>query len=611
MFSFQSFATFTSITTRTLPNSTSDRRYNSYPKQIHRLQISCNVAPDDKEKLVVVPETQKLILPKSSLDTLNVDRRNMLLGLGGLYTTVNFTSPAAFAAPITTPNVSTCVTSNLGFQDPNKAVRSRACCPPAPATSTAPKDFVFPKDQVIRIRPAAHRTTTEYVAKYKAAIQAMRDLPDEHPHSFVAQAKIHCAYCNGGYTQIASGFPDKELQIHNSWLFFPFHRWYLYFYERILGKLIDDPTFALPYWNWDHPNGMTFPAFLEDDSAFDAYRNRKHLPPALVDLNYSGSDRHATCIRQITSNMTLMYKQMISNAGDTTSFFGSEYRAGNDAYRNGDPSVGSIEAGCHTAVHRWMGDPGMPNNEDMGNFYSAGYDPAFYIHHANVDRMWKLWKDMGIKGHSEPTHLDWRNASYVFYDENQQLVRVYNKDCVSLEKLKYEYEYSPPLWKISRSSIRRTLPEPIPYNMKSAETVKQLPDVKFPLKLDKITKVVVKRPAKSRSQEDKEKANELLLIKGIKFNSDKFIKFDVFVNAQDDVSESFEEESEFAGSFAQLPHNHGDDMLMKSGIRFGLTELLEEMEAEDDEFILVTLVPKVWFEEVTIDEIKVELVPII
>ncbi|MFS7947023.1 putative catechol oxidase [Helianthus anomalus] len=47
--------------------------------------------------------------------------------------------------------------------------------------------------------------------------------------------------------QVDNGFPDIEIQIHNSWLFFPFHRWYLYFYERILGKLINDPTFALPF----------------------------------------------------------------------------------------------------------------------------------------------------------------------------------------------------------------------------------------------------------------------------------------------------------------------------------------------------------------------------
>lgn len=357
---------------------------------------------------------------------------------------------------------------------------------------------------------------------------------------------------------------------------------------------------------------MSFPAFFEDDGkrnpAFDAYRDGKHLPPSIVDLDYNGADSGATCVQQISTNLTAIYKQMIRNAGDPLSFFGGVYKAGEDAKGNSDPSVGSIEAGCHTAVHRWVGNPRMPNNEDMGNFYSAGYDPLFYVHHANVDRMWKLWKDLGIRGHIEPTDPDWLNASYVFYDENQELVRVYNKDCVQLDKLKYDYQFAPLPWLKSRAVPRNRRSN---IAAKSAGVVKQVQDTKFPLKIDKITKVLVKRPAKNRSQEDKEKANEVLLIKGIKFNSEKFVKFDVFVNDQDDVSASSAEESEFAGSFAQLPHNHGDDMLMTSAARFGLTELLEDVEAEDDESILVTLVPKVGCEEVTIGEIKVELVPIV
>ncbi|KAM0040142.1 putative catechol oxidase [Helianthus debilis subsp. tardiflorus] len=109
------------------------------------------------------------------------------------------------------------------------------------------------------MRWPAHAGTKEQVDKYRQAIQAMRDLPEDHPHSFVNQAKIRCAYCNGGYTQVDNGFPDIEIQIHNSWLFFPFHWWYLYFSERILGKLINDPTFALPFWKWDEPVGMPIP----------------------------------------------------------------------------------------------------------------------------------------------------------------------------------------------------------------------------------------------------------------------------------------------------------------------------------------------------------------
>ena len=58
------------------------------------------------------------------------------------------------------------------------------------------------------------------------------------------QANIHYNHCS---------FPGPNayyLQIHFGWLFFPWHRGYLYFYETILGWLIGDTSFALPYWDW-------------------------------------------------------------------------------------------------------------------------------------------------------------------------------------------------------------------------------------------------------------------------------------------------------------------------------------------------------------------------
>ena len=42
---------------------------------------------------------------------------------------------------------------------------------------------------------------------------------------------------------------------------------------------------------------------------------------------------------------------------------------------------------------------------------------------------------------------------------------------------------------------------------------------------------------------------------------------------------------------------------MKSGAVCGITELLEDLKAEDDEYVLVTLVPKGGTEDVTISEI--------
>ncbi|KAI3769405.1 hypothetical protein L6452_00507 [Arctium lappa] len=614
MASFTSPTTFTAIpatTTKRHPNSPFFSTSHHRSKQIttHRtFKISCKASENNEKR----PEPEKLTL----LDGHNLDRRNLLLGLGagGLYTTVNL--PKVFAAPIKTPDVSTCKDSTTGFTNLKDHIRSNACCPPS--SENPIKDYVIPTDAVLRTRPVAHRVTEEYKAKYQKAMAAMRALPDEHPHSFAAQAKIHCAYCNGGYFQ--DGFPTKELQIHNSWLFYPFHRWYLYFFEKILGTLIDDPTFALPYWNWDNPSGMSMPGFFEGkylpnadptvrvpNAAFDAFRNVDHLPPAIVNMDFRNSASGGyTCVQQIGSNLTLMYKQMVANSPNAETFFGGEFRAGDDPI-DMQHSTGPIESGVHTAVHAWVGNNRMPNNEDMGNFYSAGWDPLFYTHHANVDRTWKLWKDMqgpDYPDHTEPTDPDWLNASYVFYDENQELVRVYNKDCVQIENLRYEYEPSPLPWLGSRP-VGRNKNSNVAENL--IGTVKKVEEVKFPVKLDQTVKVLVKRPARNRSKQDKKKAYELLYINDIKLDGEKFVKFDVFVNDLDDGTPSTPTDSEFAGSFSQLAHLHGHKMLMRSGATFGLNELLEDIQAENDEYILVTLVPKEGCEDVTVGEIKVKL----
>ncbi|KAD3066730.1 hypothetical protein R6Q59_019070 [Mikania micrantha] len=596
-----------------LPSTNINQAIKTQTNQAQRFRVSCNQTPDDhNDKKLILPEAQKLVMP-------NVDRRNLLVGLGGLYTATNLTTiPSALAAPITAPDItSICKDAGAGVNDKENAIRSLKCCPPSLGKTI--KDFVFPNDKKVRMRWPAHVGTKEQVDKYRAAIQAMRDLPDDHPHSFVSQAKIHCAYCNGGYTQVDSGFGDKDIQIHNSWLFFPFHRWYLYFYERILGKLINDPDFALPFWKWDEPAGMPIPEMFvpetidgKPNSLYDVYRNADHIKDRIVDLDYYGEDKNIPDKQQVLCNLSTVYRDLVRNGGDTLSFFGGVYVAGDDPVENGAKSVGSVEAGSHTSVHLWVGDkqqPSTPNREDMGNFYSAGYDPAFYIHHSNVDRMWKLWKDLPLPGHVEPTESDWLNASYVFYDENEDLVRVYNKDSVSLDKLKYNYienskEVFP--WRNSRPAKRNK-------NLQTATTseVKKVDQIKFPVKLDKILKVSVKRPAVNRSDEEKATANEVLAIKGIRYDSGKFVKFDVFVNDKlKDGVFTTPCDPEYAGGFAQIPHGAMKNMFMGSSARFGLTELLVDTNTDGDEYATVTLVPRTGCEDLTVGNIEIILVPV-
>lgn len=538
----------------------------------------------------------------SSKDSLNkLDRRDVLLvGLGGLYGVSNLSSsdPFAFAAPVSAPDISKCGKADTTTDN---------CCPPK---STNIINFKLPpSNSSLRVRPAAHLADDAYIAKYSKAIELMKALPADDPRSFMNQANVHCAYCDGAYDQV--GFPNLDLQIHNSWLFFPFHRYYLYFYEKILGKLIDDPTFALPFWNWDSPPGMQMPPMFAKPNSplYDKLRNANHQPPTLLDLDYNETDDDQTTTKkdQISSNLTIMYRQMVSNGKTSKLFLGSPYRAGDEP----EPGSGSIENAPHNPVHLWCGDNTQPNLENMGNFYSAGRDPIFFAHHSNIDRMWTIWRTLGGK-RTNFTEPDWLDSAFLFYDENANLVRVKVRDCLDTKNLGYVYQDVEIPWQNSKPSPRNLAKKRVAkaFGVAQAAELKRklIPRNVFPIVLDRVISTVVPRPKKSRSKKEKEEEEEVLVVDNIEFERDARVKFDVYINEDEDEMPIGPDNSEFAGSFVNVPHKHKHGKKMKTSLRLGLTDLLEDLGAEDDDSVVVTLVPKFGKGLARIGGIKIDFV---
>uniref|UniRef100_A0A8R7QIM1 Tyrosinase copper-binding domain-containing protein n=1 Tax=Triticum urartu TaxID=4572 RepID=A0A8R7QIM1_TRIUA len=183
------------------------------------------------------------------------------------------------------------------------------CGPPAPAAE--PINFTLPDPaEPLRVRRPAHAVGAEYMAKYERVIALMKALPHSDPRSFYQIANVHCAYCTGSYRQ--TGNPELDMQIHFSWFFFPFHRAYLYFFERIAAKLLGEPDFALPFWSWDVPEGMRMPSEFANSSSplYDPVRNPRHAPPTVVDLDFVDVESNLTDEQQIRRNLRTMYKQV-------------------------------------------------------------------------------------------------------------------------------------------------------------------------------------------------------------------------------------------------------------------------------------------------------------
>ncbi|KAK9131709.1 hypothetical protein Scep_011237 [Stephania cephalantha] len=433
----------------------------------------------------------------------------MLIGLGGLSTGLSAldNNRPATALPIQAPDLSRCATSTSPLVI--------NCCPPS--NQTIIQFQLPPSSSPIRVRPAAHLVDAAYISRYTRAVQLMKQLPANDPRNFMQQANVHCAYCNAAYEQVGIT-PRTQIQVHGSWLFFPWHRLYLYFYERILGNLIGEPTFTLPFWNWDAPDGMRMPSMYTANPAtssiFDRLRDANHQPPKLMDLDFG----HTKPIDDSD--------QLIQNNLSTMTY----------------------------------------------------------------------------------TDPDWLNASFLFYDENRNLVRAKVGDALSISQLRYAYQDVPIPWMNARPTPKRPKGSRASNDLKK-KAVKAADA--FPRSLNNgLIRLIVKRPIinKSRTKKEKEEQPEVLVIEEIELDAGETVKFDVLVN--DDDESTMPDKSEFAGSFVNVSHRHEGmegEMKINTSLRLGITDLLEDLGVEDDDELVVTIVPRIGTQNVIIGEVKIEL----
>uniref|UniRef100_A0ACD5V285 Uncharacterized protein n=1 Tax=Avena sativa TaxID=4498 RepID=A0ACD5V285_AVESA len=514
-----------------------------------------------------------------------VDRRDLLLGLGGAAAAglSMQRGRGAIAAPIQAPDLGNCNPPDL----PDTAPDTNCC----PAFGTGIVDFQLPQQgSPLRVRPAAHLVDAQYLDKYERAVALMKQLPADDPRSFEQQWRVHCAYCDGAYDQV--GFPDLELQIHNCWLFFPWHRFYVYFHERILGKLLGDDAFALPFWNWDAPGGMTLPPIYANQSSplYNERRHPAHQPPFPLDLDYNGTDPSIPTDQEIDENLMIMYRQMVSSSKKTELFMGQPYRAGDAP----DPGAGSIESVPHNPVHRWTGDARQPNGEDMGNFYSAARDPIFFAHHSNIDRLWHVWRGLRPGLNTDFPDADWLDAAFLFYDEEARPVRVRVRDCLDPAAMGYAYQDVGLPWLDARPATKSAVtPAPASGSL--------------PATLSETVRVTVTRPEVSRSAAEKAAAEEVLIVEGIEIADHfKFVKFDVMVNAPE--SGAGAATGYCAGSVALTPHvvrQNKKKGSVKTMARFGVCDLMDNIGADGDKTVVVSLVPMCGGELVTVGGVSI------
>ena len=270
----------------------------------------------------------------------------------------------------------------------------------ASATLIAPSVFDFnllAGSPFVRPDVGLLKATDPILVGYETAIAAMQGLPTSDQRSWTYQAAMH-------YTTALSLKPNWDMCQHGTHFFWAWHRMYLYWWERIVRKYSADPDWALPYWNWTTERHLPAP--------FRVTSSILYTPNRDPNINNGSGSLPATDV-----DYSLPFSEL-------------------DYYT----AQSELEASPHGAVH---GDVGGFSGW-MAYIPTAAKDPIFYLHHANIDRLWDLWLAQ-LGGRSDPTSdATWTSQIYHFYDENGSPVSMTPCDILNAAtQLNYKYQGEP------------------------------------------------------------------------------------------------------------------------------------------------------------------------
>lgn len=204
-------------------------------------------------------------------------------------------------------------------------------------------------------------------------------------------------------------------RVHRSPWFLPWHRWFIWDFETALrGLVYDFPTLAIPYWDWSADGaGRTSSIWRADFLGGDGKPFPSGPPPAdgggdvstgpfragqwRLEFVPEGEDDAPPTMNLRRGMGRDANAPTLPTGGDVEAVLGVKpyYTSGTAPVQFADSFCNSLEGwvsgpgvtgiGLHNRVHRWVGG-------SMGDMPSPN-DPVFYLHHANIDRIWTRWQD--------------------------------------------------------------------------------------------------------------------------------------------------------------------------------------------------------------------------
>ncbi|PVU89459.1 hypothetical protein BB561_005348 [Smittium simulii] len=186
-------------------------------------------------------------------------------------------------------------------------------------------------------------------------------------------------YNAGWYDWFAYVHVQISSSIHGNAVFLPWHRAYIREIELTARKY--EPTFSLSYWDAsiDYSNPAKSIVFSNNYFGGNGAGSNGCVKSGLVN-NWSTEIPNKHCLRRSFNNGNNISPwespETITSMLQTTK---NDY----NLFRQ------KLEFGVHASVHNGVGG-------DLSSMNSPA-DPIFFLNHANVDRLWWKWQNLGSK----------------------------------------------------------------------------------------------------------------------------------------------------------------------------------------------------------------------
>lgn len=200
----------------------------------------------------------------------------------------------------------------------------------------------------LRHRRDASRLTATQLADFRRAISEAQAISDDR--GYQAWAGIH-------------GLPLPISCTHHTHLFLPWHRAYLYLFEKALQDRVAGVT--LPWWDWTQHHQVP----LAYSRARGANRKANSLLDSPIQPSARRDPSEQRTWRQPGADGHLPSPQEVALVLANSDFFTFQTQ---------------LES-IHDGVHIWTGGT-------MTDISVAAYDPLFWAHHCMIDRLWYLWQ---------------------------------------------------------------------------------------------------------------------------------------------------------------------------------------------------------------------------